>query len=150
MQQNLQLVRRMQAATQVTHQNNIFFHIDTKIANIRNFIQLMVKENVGIDDFLLLQHIFGSKIQSCFLKTLKKNYINASNACRCAADVEMLCLYCVCVVCGCVCLVFVFAGFTCTFTSEKRIELLELKSMYMLLLISENSLLLLCDHLMIA
>ena len=40
MQQNLQLVRRMQAATQVTHQNRIFFHIDTKIANIRNFIQL--------------------------------------------------------------------------------------------------------------
>lgn len=62
---------------------------------------------------------------------------------RCAADVEMLCLYCGCVVCGCVCLVFVFAGFTCTFTSEKRLELFELTSMYVLLLLSENSLLLL-------
>lgn len=62
-------------------------------------------------------------------------------------DVQLTWKCCVCIVvvwsCGCVCLVFVFAGFTCTFASEKRLELFELTSMYVLLLLSENSLLLL-------
>ena len=53
----------------------------------------MVKEYIEVDDFLLLKHRFGSKIQSCFLKNAKIYLIQVMHV-----DVQLTWECCVCIV----------------------------------------------------